>query len=82
MSGMTSERSIERRVSRLENDRDAMYELLEEFRSEARGALDELRAETNARFDGVDARFDGVDARFDRIEGTLAEVLRRLPEAG
>ena len=25
-------------------------------------------------------RFDGIDGRFDEINGTLAEVLRRLPE--
>jgi len=61
---MTSDPSIARRVARLENDRDALYELVDDFRVETR------------------ARFDQHDVRFDRLEGTLGEVLRRLPEQG
>ena len=62
MAVMTSEPTINRRIARLENDRDSLYELVDDFRGETR------------------ARFDRHDARFDRLEGTLAEVLRRLPE--
>jgi tetrahydromethanopterin S-methyltransferase subunit G len=40
------------------------------------GRLDDA----DGRFDGVDERLDGMDRRFDEINGTLAEVLRRLPE--
>jgi chromosome segregation ATPase len=42
--------------------------------------IDERLDGMDRRFDGVDERFDGVDRRFDEINGTLAEVLRRLPE--
>lgn len=59
---MTSEPNIARSVARLENDRDSLYELVDDFRAETR------------------TRFDQHDARFDRLEGSLAEVLRRLPE--
>ena len=42
----------------------------------------------DGRLDGIDGRLDGIDGRLDGIDGTLvgltasiAEVLRRLPEA-
>jgi hypothetical protein len=66
---MTSDPSIEHRFKRLENDRDPLYALVDDF-----------RAETQARFDELDARLDRHDVRFDRVEAGLAEVLRRLPE--
>ena len=60
---MTSEPNLARSLARLENDRDSLYELVDDFRAETRD------------------RFDQHDTRFDRLEGSLAEVLRRLPEA-
>jgi hypothetical protein len=66
---MTSGSSLVRRVSRLENDTESLYELLDEFRHEAIG-----------RFDQVDIRLDAVDRRFDGVETTLAQIVRRLPD--
>ena len=47
--------------------------------------IDDLRADMNARFDGVNARFDnvntridGVDARMDRIETRMDRIETRL----
>ncbi len=102
--GVTSDPHLLRRVARLENDRDSLYELVDDFRAEVRARFDQVDArldqhgarldqhsarldQHDARFDRIDARFDQHDARFDqhdvrfdRIDGTLAEVLRRLPE--
>ncbi len=88
---MTSDPGIARRVAPLENDRDALYELLDDFRTEVRTRFDqhEARFDTiDQRFDGVDQRFDTIDRRFDglegqlnRIAGTLDDVVRRLPES-
>jgi len=73
---MTSDPSIERRVSRLENDTESIYELIDDF-----------RAETRSRFDGINATLTASSQRSDRVEGTLTEVeatlnevVRRLPE--
>jgi hypothetical protein len=57
-SVMTSDPSMSRRVSRLENETESIYELITDVRSTQ---ADHTR-------------------RLDRIEGTLAEVVRRLPE--
>ena len=62
---MASESQIELRVSRLENDRDSIYEMLTDIKS--------TQQEHSQRFEQVDRRFDGIEA-------TLAEVVRRLPE--
>ena len=69
---MAHDPQIELRVSRLENDRDSIYDLLSEITS--------TQQAHSRRFDAVDQRFDGIDQRFDSIEKTLAEVVRRLPE--
>jgi hypothetical protein len=66
---MTSDSSLVRRVSRLENDTESLYELLDEF-----------RRETVGRFDQVDTKLDAVDRRFDGVETTLAQIARRLPD--
>ena len=70
---MTSDPNIELRVSRLENDRDSIYELIDDF-----------RAATRTRFDAVEGTLDDfrteTRTRFDAVESTLDEVLRRLPE--
>lgn len=73
---VTSDPSLVRRVSRLENETESIYELIDAFRAETRGRLDGV----DARLAAIDARFDGVDGRFDAIDTTLREVVRRLPE--
>jgi len=109
---MTSDPSFERRLTRLENDRDSLYDLVRVFRVETRaqfakinrildridGRLDKHDTrldqhdarfdqhdarfdQHDARFDRIDARLDHHDARFDKVDGTLAEILRRLPES-
>ncbi len=72
---MTTDPNIVRRVTRLENEVESLYELIDEFRTETWRRFDQH----DARFDQHDARFDQHDARFDRIDATLTEVLRRLP---
>jgi len=74
---MTSDPGIARRVARLENDRDALYELLDDFRTEVRTRFDQHEA----RFDTIDQRFDGLEGQLNRIAGTLDDVVRRLPES-
>lgn len=69
---MASDPSLERRVTRLENDTLAIYEILTEH-SQRFDAFD-------ARLDVIDGRLDGIDGRLDGIDATLTEVLRRLPE--
>lgn len=77
---MTSDPNIELRVSRLENETESIYELIDGFRSETHARFDRLEG----RFDPLEGRFDRLEGqtrtRFDRIENTLGEVLRRLPE--
>jgi hypothetical protein len=63
-------------VSRLENETESLYELIDGFRSETATRF----VQVDRRFAQVDRRFAQVDARFDGIEATLAEVIRRLPE--
>lgn len=70
---MVSDPQLELRVSRLENDTGSIYEILGEIRS--------TQQDHSLRLDGIDQRLDGFDRRFDSIEGTLTEVLRRLPES-
>lgn len=65
---MTTDPDLVRRVTRLENEAESIYELIDEFRTQ-----------TELRFDQHDARFDQQDSRFDRIDATLAEILQRLP---
>jgi hypothetical protein len=61
---MASDPQLEVRVSRLENDRDSIYDLISDVRS--------TQGEHSQRF-------DQIDQRFDTIEATLTEVVRRLP---
>jgi uncharacterized coiled-coil protein SlyX len=69
---MTGDQSMNRRVSRLENDTASIYELITEIKT--------TQDEHTQRFDAMDTRFDAMDTRFDAIETTLTEVVRRLPE--
>jgi chromosome segregation ATPase len=76
--------TLQRRVSRLENEVESIYELIDDFRAEFRRRLDQIdRTLSNhhTRFDQIDTRLATHDTRFDRIDSTLTEVLRRLPEA-
>ncbi len=91
---MTSNPDFHQRLNRLENDATATYEMIGDIQAvqelhsaefaRIRTKLIEHDTRFNAvdaRFDTVDARFDAMDARFDTVETTLAEILRRLPEA-
>ena len=69
---VASDPRMELRVSRLENDRDSIYDLLAEFRS--------TQQEHSQRFDNVDQRFDKVDQRFDKVDQRLGEIDQRLGE--
>ncbi len=76
---MTSDPGMSRRVARLENDTESIYELLTEVRStqdEHTSRLD--RVETTLT--KVASTLDEHARRFDGIQTTLTEVVRRLPE--
>jgi hypothetical protein len=91
---MASDPQTELRLSRLENDSTALYELIGEVRTTQQehslrfDGIDFRLDGMDSRFDGIDSRLDGMDSRFDGIDGslvglqaTLAEVLRRLPDS-
>lgn len=67
------------RVSRVENDVMAIYEMLGDI-STVQGHHGVLLEAMQGKLDAHDARFDAIDARFDTIDASLTEVLRRLPE--
>ncbi len=69
---MAYDPQLELRVSRLENDRNSIYDIISQISS--------TQQEHSQRFDAVDQRFDAVDQRFDVLETTLTEIVRRLPE--
>ncbi|WP_345271558.1 hypothetical protein [Nocardioides nanhaiensis] len=90
---MTGEQGLARRTTRLENDVEAIYDLLTDVRT----ALDVHTARLDAidttldshtatldahtaTLDAHTATLDAHTARFDTIDTTLAEVLRRLPD--
>jgi transposase len=80
---MTSDPGMSRRVARLENDTESIYELITAVRAEVRSTQEEH----TRRFDRVErtvaevrSTLDEHTRRFDRIETTLGEVVRRLPE--
>jgi chromosome segregation ATPase len=75
---MTSDPSLTRRVTRLENDTESIYELLTEVRSAQEAHTRRVdRIETTLT--EVRSAQEAHTRRFDRIESTLTEVLRRLP---
>jgi archaellum component FlaC len=89
---MTTDPSLNRRVARLENDVDSIYDLIAEIKTtqdkhtERFDGIDQRLDGMDQRFDGIDQRLDGIDQRldgmdlrFDGVETTLVEVLRRLP---
>ena len=51
---------------------------LELLAQQQAAALRDLRAEHDARFDGINARFDRMDARFDRMDARLDRMDARL----
>jgi len=61
---MTSEPNIARSIARLENDRDSLYELVDDFRSE-----------TRTRFDQHDVRFDRLEGGLAEVLRRLPEPL-------
>ena len=83
---MASDPQIELRVSRLENDRNAIYDLITEIRSvqqehsERFDTMDRRFDTMDQRFETIDGRLENIDQRFDGIEATLTEVVRRLPD--
>jgi chromosome segregation ATPase len=90
---VATDSELRRRVTRLENATESIYELLTEIRStqlehtqrfdEHTSRLDEHTVrfdEHTQRFDEHTQRFDEHTQRFDEIQTTLGEVLRRLPE--
>lgn len=83
VNGMTPDADLELRVARLENDRDAIYELIDDFRSETRTRFDQVDrkfGQVEGRLGQVEGKMGQVEGKIDRIETTLVEVLRRLPE--
>ena len=78
-SRMVSNTQIELRVSRLENDRTAIYEILTDVAATQLVHTQRLDGIDN-RLDGIDNRLDGIDNRLDGIDRSLAEIVRRLPE--
>lgn len=63
---------MSRRVTRLENDTESIYELITDVRS--------TQDEHTARLGQIESTLGEHTARFDRIESTLNEVVRRLPD--
>ena len=53
---------------------------LELLAQQQAAALRDLRAEHDARFDGINARFDRMDARFDRMDARLDRMEARQCE--
>ncbi|GAC1530848.1 MAG: hypothetical protein NVS3B1_23500 [Marmoricola sp.] len=61
---MASDLNLTRSVARLENDRDSLYELIDDF-----------RAETLTRFDEHDARFDRLEEGLAEVLRRLPEAI-------
>jgi archaellum component FlaC len=83
---------IERKVRQLDNDVQAIYELLTNIQGTQRrqgtmldgmdARMDRMESRLDGvetRLDGVETRLDGVETRLDGMDGKLDEVLRRLP---
>lgn len=77
---------MSRRVTRLENDTESIYELITDVSSTqgehtARlGQIESTLGEHTARLGRIESTQGEHTARFDRIESTLNEVVRRLPD--
>ena len=83
---MTSDSTIRRRVGRLENETDSIYELITDVRSRSKKhghQLDRLTKGLDTHTDQlglITQHLNDHDSRFDTVDANLAEVLRRLPE--
>ena len=77
---------MERKVTRLDNDVQSIYELLAtiSFTQKRHGnRLDEFDRRFDAmdkRFDAIDQRFEGIDGRLDGMDGSLKDILTLLRE--
>jgi hypothetical protein len=84
---MTNDPGLSRRVARLENDTESIYELITEVRStqdEHTRRFDRIEStldEHTRGFDRIESTLDEHTRGFERIERTLGEVVRRLPES-
>jgi chromosome segregation ATPase len=67
---MTSDSDLGRRVRRLENETDSIYEILTEIRS--------TQVDHGHRLDGLDTRLDGLDTRLDGLDTRLDGLDTRL----
>jgi DNA repair exonuclease SbcCD ATPase subunit len=76
---MTTPTEAQRKVSRLENDVIAIYEILGEIKDKL-VSHDERFDAHDTRFDRIDARLDAHDTRFDRIDARLDAQDARLNE--
>ena len=72
MTGMTSDLSIKRRVGRLENETESIYELITEIRS--------TQLEHTQRFEQIDGRFEQIDARFEQIDARFEQIDTRFEQ--
>ena len=83
---MASDPQLELRVSRLENDRDSMYDLLtgviatQQEHTLRFDKMDDRLDKMDNRFDKIDDRLGTIDDRLGTIETTLTEIVRRLPD--
>jgi archaellum component FlaC len=81
---MTSEQHTERRVTRLENDVVAIYDMLGAIqRTQADhgnrlAGIDTRLDSTDTRLTGIDRRLDGTDTRLTGIDGRLDGIDGRL----
>jgi hypothetical protein len=69
---MAADSELRRRVTRLENDTESIYEIL--------AAVSSTQQKHTTRLDGIDTRLDGIDTSLGALHITMAEVVRRLPE--
>ena len=70
---------LDRKVRRLDNDVQAIYELLAAI-SATQTRHGNRFGELDARFDAMDVRFDAMDKRFDSVTSSLDQVLTLLRE--
>jgi archaellum component FlaC len=81
---MPGDAQIDFRVTRLENDVTAIYQLITDIRStqdahsRSFDGIDRRLDGMDQRFDGIDRRLDGMDQRFDGIDNRLDGMDQRF----
>lgn len=81
---MTSTSNTERRLRRLENDRDDTYLLVAQIAKTQDKHTDQLAhitatlADHNNRFEQIDTRFEQIDARFEQIDTRFGQIDTQL----